>query len=71
MLEKGDLVVDTMRQVMGEIMDFSDQPGRGQLVILRPPRGGREWAVPVGYCRQVQPNEMVSIETLRHRYRES
>jgi hypothetical protein len=71
MLKKGDVVVDGVRQRVGEIMDFATRPGRGQVAVLRPPRGGLEWEVPVDYCRRVQPGETVSVETLRHWCREA
>jgi hypothetical protein len=70
MLRKGDLVVDGVRQRVGQIMDFDHRPGRGQVAVLRPPGGGREWEVPVDYCRQVRPGEVASVESLRHLYRE-
>jgi hypothetical protein len=54
--KRRDLALDTNTGRTGEVMDTIDT-SHGRRVYLRPPGGGREWAVPasqVTYLERVQ-----------------
>ncbi|MFF3363613.1 hypothetical protein [Streptomyces misionensis] len=63
-MQKGDIVVDTVRKRVGKVMDTANRPNQGPILILRPPRGGLEWDALVADCRPAEPSELVSVQSL-------
>lgn len=65
MFEKGDIVVDDVRQRLGEVMETTTRAGKGPVLVLRPPRGGVEWEQMAIECREPEPHELVSADALK------
>ncbi|QES45290.1 hypothetical protein DEJ49_33675 [Streptomyces venezuelae] len=59
--EKGSLVIDTVRQRLGRVMD-SLGPGRVQ---LRPPGGGLEWDADADHVRAARGDEILRVASAR------